>query len=106
MWHHCGASFPREGGNRVLEYLLYTAGLRSSFDSLAPAHLALAGLPNGSLPNRLPSGRFLTLHTTTIFFKMHGWYPFIGLEGRKVSIMAVTATVVISAFATMTTSGA
>ncbi|MFZ4116470.1 MAG: hypothetical protein ACOYK6_07095 [Chthoniobacterales bacterium] len=47
----------------------YTAGLRSSFDSLCEAHLALAGLPNGSLPDRLPSGRVLTMHPTTEFFK-------------------------------------
>ncbi|MFZ4116070.1 MAG: hypothetical protein ACOYK6_05030 [Chthoniobacterales bacterium] len=47
----------------------YTAVLRSSFDSLCEAHLALAGLPNGSLPDRLPSGRVLTMHPTTEFFK-------------------------------------
>ncbi|MFZ4116446.1 MAG: hypothetical protein ACOYK6_06960 [Chthoniobacterales bacterium] len=76
MWCH-SEHHPREGGDRVLEYRWlhssiagYTAGLRSSFDSLCEAHLALAGLPNGSLPDRLPSGRVLTMHPTTEFFKM------------------------------------
>ncbi|MFZ4116341.1 MAG: hypothetical protein ACOYK6_06415 [Chthoniobacterales bacterium] len=59
----------RHSGARVLEYLVCTTVLRSSFDSLAPAHLALAGLPNGSLPDRLPSGRVLALHRLQNFLK-------------------------------------
>ncbi|MFZ4116849.1 MAG: hypothetical protein ACOYK6_09075 [Chthoniobacterales bacterium] len=68
MWCH-SERHPREGGIASSSIAGYTAGLRSSFDSLCEAHLALAGLPNGSLPERLPSGRVLTMHPTTEFFK-------------------------------------
>ncbi|MFZ4116180.1 MAG: hypothetical protein ACOYK6_05595, partial [Chthoniobacterales bacterium] len=69
----CGVTpnvIPAKAGIASSSIAGYTAGLRSSFDSLCEAHLALAGLPNSSLPDRLPSGRVLTMHSTTEFFKM------------------------------------
>ncbi|MFZ4115732.1 MAG: hypothetical protein ACOYK6_03290, partial [Chthoniobacterales bacterium] len=68
----CGVTpnvIPAKAGIASSSITGYTAGLRSSFDSLCEAHLALAGLPNGSLPDRLPSGRVLTLHRLQLFLK-------------------------------------